>query len=113
MVQEKQAVFRIRKEDNVATALTELKPGKATVLGETDGLHWAQVTEPVPKGHKLALKRIHSAAEIIKYGIPIGTATAEIEPGSWVHLHCMRSGYDERSEHLNPITGVPEDISYE
>ena len=50
---------------------------------------------------------------IVKYGVPIGTATVNIAAGSWVHLHCMRSNYDERSAHLDLMTGVPVDSEYE
>ena len=48
----------------------------------------------------------------MKYGIPIGKATADIIKGQWVHLHCMKSNYDERSAHLDVITGAPKDIEY-
>ena len=50
---------------------------------------------------------------IIKYAIPIGRATADIPAGSWVHLHVMRSNYDERSSHLDVRTGAPKDTKYE
>ena len=50
---------------------------------------------------------------IVKYGVVIGRATKPIPAGSWVHLHVMRSNYDERSSHLNVHTGAPEDTRYE
>lgn len=50
---------------------------------------------------------------IVKYGVVIGRATKDIPMGSWVHLHVMRSNYDERSSHLNVNTGAPEDTRYE
>lgn len=113
MNQKKQTAFRIRKKDNVATALTELEPGQTRLLGERSGEEWIEVKEKIPRGHKLALETIPEGVEIVKYGVPIGVATRKIEQGTWVHLHCMRSQYDERSGHLNVITGVPEDVSYE
>ena len=33
--------------------------------------------------------------------------------GSWVHLHVMRSVYDQRSSHLDVRTGAPKDTKYE
>ena len=46
-------------------------------------------------------------------GVVIGRATADIPAGSWVHLHVMCSNYDDRSSHLDVVTGAPKDIRYE
>ena len=46
-------------------------------------------------------------------GVVIGRATADIPAGSWVHLHVMRSVYDQRSSHLDVRTGAPKDTKYE
>lgn len=51
--------------------------------------------------------------DIVKYGVVIGRATADIPAGSWVHLHVMRSVYDQRSSHLDVRTGAPKDTKYE
>lgn len=58
----------------------------------------------VPMGHKIALRDIRNGEDIVKYGIVIGRATADIPAGSWVHLHVMRSVYDQRSSHLDVRT---------
>ncbi|MFC4845943.1 UxaA family hydrolase [Hephaestia sp. GCM10023244] len=47
----------------------------------------------VPLGHKVACRRIARGAAVIKYGMTIGTATADIETGDWVHLHNLQSNY--------------------
>lgn len=104
--------FRIDTRDNVATALTELAPGPVQLAGDGESAQ-VEATEPIPRGHKLAVKFIAKGADVVKYGVPIGIATADIAPGSWVHLHVMRSAYDERSAHLNLRTGAPEDTRYE
>lgn len=44
-------------------------------------------------GHKVAAKPIYKNELIIKYGVPIGSATEDIEIGSHVHLHNMKSDY--------------------
>lgn len=107
-----QRAFQIDRRDNVATALCPLVPGEAELLG--DGAQCAvTVAQEIPDGHKLALCRIQPGEPIIKYGVVIGEATGEIEPGSWVHLHCMRSLYDQRSSHLDLKTGAPLDTRYE
>ena len=69
--------------------------------------------QEIPVGHKLALCDIAEGEMIVKYGVVIGRATKPIPAGSWVHLHVMRSNYDERSSHLNVHTGAPEDTRYE
>ena len=82
--------FQIDLGDNVATALAG-----------------------IPAGHKIALKDIGAGGHIVKYGVVIGRATADIPKGSWVHLHVMQSIYDERSSHLDVRTGAPKDTKYE
>ena len=107
-----QTVFQIHRGDNVATALTALRPGAARVHGEAASPE-ILVTEDVPNGHKVALSDIAEGELIIKYGVPIGCATRAIPRGAWVHLHVMRSLYDERSGHLDVVTGAPKDTKYE
>ena len=106
-----QKAFQINSADNVATALSEVAPGEITITGEglKDKITAAEV---IPQGHKIAVRDIKQGEPIIKYGVPIGTATADIHNGAWVHLHCMRSNYDERSSHLDIYTGVPLDQEY-
>ena len=106
------AAFVIDRRDNVATALEALEPGWIPLRGEADTAE-AEALEPIPAGHKLALRDIAAGENIIKYGIPIGHATADIPAGSWVHLHVMQSNYDGRSSHLDVNTGAPRDTKYE
>lgn len=80
-------VLVISGRDNVATALEALMPGqKVDVAGQT-----LIVRDEVPSGHKVALKRIASGEAVLKYGGTIGEATADIEPGSHVHVHNVSS----------------------
>lgn len=109
---EQQKVFCIEKVDNVATALVALKEGNVSVLGDAF-IEEMEAVEEVPVGHKIALTNIKYGEKIIKYGVVIGKATTNIKKGAWVHLHCMCSLYDERSSHLDPITGAPKDMKYE
>ena len=104
--------FQIDFTDNVATALEELKPGTVTLRGDTAEASLTAVTE-VPAGHKIAVKDIAPEEDIVKYGVVIGRATEAIGKGSWVHLHNIRSVYDERSSHLDAVTGAPKDTRYE
>ncbi len=107
-----QTAFQIHIQDNVATALSVLKSGNVRLLGDTVSANITAI-EKIPNGHKIALRDISCGEKIIKYGVPIGCATKDIQSGSWVHLHVMRSLYDERSSHLDVRTGTPKDTKYE
>jgi altronate dehydratase len=46
-----------------------------------------------PLAHKLARRPIRAGETVLKYGAPIGVATADIPRGAHVHVHNMKSGY--------------------
>jgi len=104
--------FQIHTDDNVATALEPIKPGRVLIRGEKLKDEETAIEE-IPAGHKISLSTIQPGDDIIKYGVVIGKATKVIQEGSWVHLHNIRSVYDERSSHLDTVTGVPKDTRYE
>lgn len=111
-MEETQMVFQIHIKDNVATALTPVRPGPVVLLGDTAEAVLTAAMD-IPEGHKIALKDIRAGEDILKYGIVIGRAAADIPAGSWVHLPVMCSLYDERSSHLDAATGAPKDTCYE
>jgi altronate dehydratase len=111
-VQDIQAAFKIQSNDSVATALCPLQLGRVELRGDTKEA-FLQAIELIPVGHKIATKDIAEGEDIVKYGIVIGRSDRAIAKGSWVHLHCMHSLYDERSSHLDLITGAPKDTKYE
>lgn len=73
--------------DDVATALTELQPGEIVAQQLGDRNVTVKATEPIPYGHKIALRDIAEGEEARKYGAPIGRATANIPAGAHIHLH--------------------------
>ncbi|HWU94821.1 MAG TPA: altronate dehydratase family protein, partial [Sphingomonas sp.] len=73
------ALFRIAPNDSTATALRDLEAGEQA-LGVT-------LSEPVAKGHKVAVKPIAAGEPVLKFGFPIGVATRDIAPGEHVHTH--------------------------
>lgn len=75
-------VVRIHPDDNVAVAIDPLEKGSVFSLDRSR----EAITE-VPAGHKIALFPIAEGDPVIKYGFPIGRATARIEAGEWVHSH--------------------------
>lgn len=80
--------IKINPSDNVAVALVPLSKG--TVI-ELDGITLT-LTEDIMQGHKFSLKNLKPGDSIIKYGNPIGHATAEIPAGSWIHTHNLKTG---------------------
>jgi hypothetical protein len=81
------AVLVISARDNVATALQPLQPGQVIdASGAT-----VTVVEPIAPGHKIALSDIPAGQPVIKYGSPIGTASAAIAAGAHVHTHNVAS----------------------
>ncbi|MEN1761429.1 UxaA family hydrolase [Anoxynatronum sibiricum] len=106
--------FVIDPTDNVATALGEISPGPVPLTGLPPGESISlEAVEVIPPGHKIALSAMSAETPIVKYGVVIGCTTMPVEKGAWVHLHCMRSLYDERSSHLDAHTGAPTDTRYE
>ncbi|MCL2604108.1 MAG: altronate dehydratase family protein [Defluviitaleaceae bacterium] len=69
--------FKIKPEDNVAV-----------VLHAEAGIDF---------GHKVACADISAGQEIIKYGCPIGIASADIKNGEHVHTHNMKTGLKEET----------------
>jgi hypothetical protein len=75
--------------DNIAVARQEIAAGTAlTVAGQRVTLQRA-----LGFGHKIALRDIAAAEKIVKYGAPIGRATAAIALGEYVHNHNVASDY--------------------
>ena len=104
--------FSINLKDNVATALKECLLGEHPILGETKE-KTIKTNDDINAGHKVALRDIRCGEEVIKYGVSIGSTVKEIKKGEWVHLHNMKSNFDERSKTLDLETGVSTDIAYE
>lgn len=73
----------VHPDDNVATLLDFRQDIRIT----QDGLPLA---EPVPFGHKVARCAIAQGQAVVKYGVPIGIATCDIQPGAHVHVHNCR-----------------------
>lgn len=56
-------------------------------------------------GHKVAIRPIAKGEQIIKFGVPIGVATADIRLGEHVHLHNIKSNYLATYTHMHEFTG--------
>lgn len=88
-------LLKIHPEDNVAVAAEPVAAGMA-VLVDGDSI---VVGADIPAGHKVAIEPLEAGAQIVKYGFPIGAATAKISPGEWVHEHNLRTRLGERVDY--------------
>jgi len=81
-------VFQIDETDNVATNVADAIPEGTTI--QVDG---KEITTrmPIPYGHKVALVHIPAGETVRKYGLSIGSASKEIQPGDHVHTHNVES----------------------
>ena len=75
--------------DDVLVVRSRIRAGDALDLGGTD----VTAEKDVPLAHKLARRPIRAGEKVLKYGAPIGIATADIPAGAHVHVHNLRSDY--------------------
>jgi len=76
-------LIRLSEADNVAVARQAIAAGAVLTVGE-----WQITTgEPIPSGHKVALRAIAEGEVVRKYGQVIGLATQAIAAGAHVHVH--------------------------
>ncbi|MFH1497600.1 MAG: altronate dehydratase family protein [Verrucomicrobiota bacterium] len=84
--------LRIHPSDNVAVAL------RAADAGSVFAGVAANVA--IPAGHKLALAEIAAGEPVVKYGYPIGVASADIPAGAHVHSHNVKGNLPEKLAEL-------------
>ncbi len=69
--------LKINAADNVAVAISDLKKGTEVVVDGTNIV----LKNNIPAGHKFALATMAQGQNVVKYGYPIGHATANVEAG--------------------------------
>lgn len=82
------------KADTVGVMVVENASAGENLTGwimETDETITVKALDPVPLGHKIALKDISSGDTILKYGHDVGRAVAPIRKGHHVHVHNMKT----------------------
>ncbi|MBQ4044194.1 MAG: altronate dehydratase [Clostridia bacterium] len=80
-------LFLIHSADTVAVAVEAVRAGETLSAGDVT----VTAREDIPAGHKIALRFIPAGENVIKYASPIGHALCDIEPGSHVHTHNVKS----------------------
>jgi len=84
-----QPTIRLSPTDNILVLARSLNAGEEVLIGGVVHV----LNTPLGLGHKIAAHHIAIGEKILKYGAPIGSAIAEIQPGEHVHLHNMKSDY--------------------
>lgn len=98
----------INPEDNVAVAIAPISRGDTVQVEDLT----VTALEDIPQGHKVALRAIEEGGMVVKYGYPIGHATAKIAAGAWVHTHNMKTNLSGEVEYSYDPQ-VPEKKSLE
>ena len=82
-------LLRLAPQDNIAVATSEVAAGEDAVL---DG-QIVRALDRIATGHKIAVVPISAGTKVLKFGCPIGSATADISVGRHVHTHNLKSDY--------------------
>ena len=90
--------IRLHPDDDVAIALRDLRAG-ATFDG-------GSASEPIPAGHKVAVRAVEAGQPVRRYSQIIGVATRPIAAGEHVHTHNLGMGRFER-DHAHAAAYVP------
>lgn len=93
--------IKINDKDNVCVALDDIKAG--------DILDNIEINEDIPKGHKFSNSNIKKGDDIFKYGMPIGVAIKDIEIGSWVHTHNIKTKLNENQSYKYNKTSIDKE----
>src|SRR4030042_6806323 len=95
-------------DDDIAIARVDLQPG-AVLARPPDGL---TAQQPIPAGHKVALRAVAAGQPVRRYGQIIGLARQAILPGEWVHTHNLGVAGLDRDPAFGvdarPVSYVPE-----
>src|ERR1035437_6365709 len=77
------SAIHLHPSDNIAVARVPLGAGAELRIGGQTVV----TLDPIPAGHKLALRTIRCGAEVVRYGQVMGRALTLIDPGRHVHTH--------------------------
>lgn len=96
-------LLRIHDDDTVAVALEPVSIGTTLPGG-------GRARQDIPAGHKVALRNHTIGEPVLKYGWPIGTASAVINVGDHIHVHNLRTALSSLADipyrplPANPVT---------
>ena len=103
--------IQINPADNVIVALSPLAKGTAVAV---PGVGEVVAAEDIPQGHKMAVRSIAAGEDVIKYGLPIGHVTGDVQPGQWLHTHNVKTNLSGEVEYTyNPTHPVVDPVEPE
>ena len=105
--------IKLNPSDNVAVCLESGQKGEAAIVDDQQLV----LIDDIPVGHKVALQPIEIDANVIKYGSPIGHATAPIQVGNHVHTHNLKTNLSGTitysfNQKLNEIRYAQRDLTF-
>lgn len=95
--------IQLHPSDNIAIAKQDIQVGE---IMEMPGGEPITILNPIPSGHKVALRKIECGKSVLRYGNTIGQANQSISPGNWVHLHNLSVGETVKKYSWNIATSV-------
>lgn len=82
-------VVLVNENDNVLICCQPIKAGEDVIINK----HKYKMLTDIDVGHKIAKTSLTKDSKVIRYGVSIGSATADISIGEHIHLHNMKSDY--------------------
>jgi hypothetical protein len=89
----------LKPNDDVATALADLRAGSVVRLAQGDTVREVRLTEPIPLGFKFAVRDLGDGLRVRKYGEYIGRLTGDVRAGARVHDHNLETGAQRHPDH--------------
>jgi len=101
----------LHDRDDVAIAKADLKEGMLLEVSLPGGAPaQIRIVQPIPSGHKVALRPIGKGEPVHRYGQTIGFASCDIAAGEHVHTHNLAMGDLQQeyafSTEAQPVTWV-------
>ncbi|EPC00413.1 flagellar protein FlgA [Litchfieldella anticariensis FP35 = DSM 16096] len=81
-------------DDSVGVAVVEGIQAGQTLTGwvmQQDQTITFEVRDPIPIGHKLAIRDLAEGDTVIKYGVDIGRVVKPINKGEHLHVHNVKT----------------------
>jgi len=87
------AILLHEPDDDVGIAVRDLKKGEAVGAVTLEGKFVTDVklVDDVPLGHKVAMRDLAQAKDVIEYGRVIGAASQATKCGAHVHTHNLKT----------------------
>ena len=87
------SALRHQAEDTVGIVIYPVNAGSEIAVKDiaTEEKLCLTVRENIPIFHKIALSDMTEGQDVIEYGQILGRATADIQAGSYVHIHNIKT----------------------